>query len=109
MKKTDIMSQAWSLYRQTVTEYPETRSRAQFAICLKEAHRAARAAQTARCEWDALTGEEKYSALIRMTWTMKHRAEAQGRTRVAQMNQDVLSNLESIITALEHPEENDES
>ena len=37
------------------------------------------------------------------------RAEAQGRTRVAQMNQDVLSNLESIITALEHPEENDES
>jgi len=25
------------------------------------------------------------------------------------MNQDVLSNLESIITALEHPEENDES
>lgn len=79
MKKTAIMSQAWSLYRQTVTEYPETRSRAQFAICLKEAHRAARAAQTARCEWDALTGEEKYSALIRMTWTMKHRAEAQGR------------------------------
>ena len=32
MKKTAIMSQAWSLYRQTVTEYPETRSRAQFAI-----------------------------------------------------------------------------
>ncbi|MDN5768221.1 MAG: site-specific integrase [Humibacillus sp.] len=37
------------------------------------------------------------------------RAEAQGRTRVAQMNQEVLSNLESIITALEHPEDNDES
>lgn len=37
------------------------------------------------------------------------RAEAEGRTRVAQMNQEVLSNLESIITALEHPKENDES
>lgn len=37
------------------------------------------------------------------------RAEAQGRTRVAQMNQEVLTNLESIITALEHPEENDET
>ncbi len=37
------------------------------------------------------------------------RAEAQGRTRVAQMNQEVLSNLESIITALEHAEDNDES
>ncbi len=37
------------------------------------------------------------------------RAEAQGRTRVAQMNQEVLTNLDSIITALEHPEENDES
>ena len=37
------------------------------------------------------------------------RAEAQGRTRVAQMNQEVLTNLESIITALTHPEDNDES
>lgn len=79
MSKSQIMRQAWSLYRQTVTEYPETRSRAQFAVCLKEAHRAAKAAKAARCEWDAMTGEEKYSALIRMTWTMKHRAEAQGR------------------------------
>lgn len=37
------------------------------------------------------------------------RAEADGRARVAQMNQAVLSNLEAIITSLEHPEENDES
>lgn len=37
------------------------------------------------------------------------RAQAEGRTRVAHMNQEVLTNLESIITALEHPEENDES
>lgn len=37
------------------------------------------------------------------------RAEAQGRSRVAQMNQQVLINLESIITALEHPQDNDES
>lgn len=33
------------------------------------------------------------------------RAEAQGRTRVAQMNHEVLTNLESIITALEQPRE----
>ncbi|MBC7269575.1 MAG: tyrosine-type recombinase/integrase [Streptomyces sp.] len=37
------------------------------------------------------------------------RAEAQGRSRVAQMNQEVLINLEAIITALEHPEKDDES
>lgn len=37
------------------------------------------------------------------------RAKAQGRTRVAQMNQEVLGNLESIITTLEHPKDNDES
>ena len=37
------------------------------------------------------------------------RAQADGRTRVAQMNQAVLSNLTSIITALEHPQDPDES
>ena len=37
------------------------------------------------------------------------RAQADGRTRVAQMNQAVLSNLTSIITALEHPQAPDES
>lgn len=79
MKKSVIMSQAWSLYRQTVAEFPETRSRAQFSICLKAAHEAARAAQAARREWDAMTGGDKYSALIRMTWTVKRIREAQGR------------------------------
>lgn len=33
------------------------------------------------------------------------RAEAEGRTRVAQMNQQVLTNLETIITTLESPED----
>lgn len=37
------------------------------------------------------------------------RAEAEGRTRVAQMNQQVLTNLETIITTLEQPKENNES
>lgn len=37
------------------------------------------------------------------------RAQVEGRTRVAQMNQEVLTNLETIITALEHPKETDES
>lgn len=79
MSKAQIMRQAWSLYRATVAEFPETRSRAQFAICLKEAHRTAKAAQSARREWDNMSGEEQYTALIRMAWTVKHRAEATGR------------------------------
>lgn len=79
MSKAQIMRKAWSLYRATVAEFPETRSRAQFAICLKEAHRAAQAATAARREWENMSGEEQYTALIRMAWTVKHRAEANGR------------------------------
>lgn len=79
MSKSQIMRQAWSLYRATVAEFPETRSRAQFALCLKEAHRAAQAATAARREWENMSGEEQYTALIRMAWTVKHRAEATGR------------------------------
>ena len=79
MSKSQIMRQAWSLYRATVAEYPETRSRAQFAVCLKAAHEAARAAQSARREWQGISGEAQYTALIRMAWTVKHRAEATGR------------------------------
>lgn len=79
MNKAQIMRQAWSLYRATVAEFPETRSRAQFALCLKEAHRAAQAATAARREWENMSGEEQYTALIRMAWTVKHRAEANGR------------------------------
>lgn len=79
MSKAQIMRQAWSLYRATVAEFPETRSRAQFALCLKEAHRAAHAATAARREWENMSGEEQYTALIRMAWTVKHRAEANGR------------------------------
>lgn len=79
MSKSQIMRQAWSLYRATVAEFPETRSRAQFAVCLKEAHRAAQAATAARREWEAMGGEDQYAVLIRMAWTVKHRAEATGR------------------------------
>ena len=79
MSKSQIMRQAWSLYRATVAEFPETRSRAQFALCLKEAHRAAQAATAARREWENMSGEEQYTALIRMAWTVKHRAVANGR------------------------------
>ena len=79
MSKSQIMRQAWSLYRATVAEFPETRSRAQFAICLKEAHRAAQAATAARREWEAMGGEAQYAVLIRMAWTGKHRAGATGR------------------------------
>ena len=75
MSKSQIMRQAWSLYRATVAEFPETRSRAQFAVCLKEAHRAAQAAAAARREWEAMDGEAQYAALIRMAWTVKGRAE----------------------------------
>lgn len=80
MSKSQIMRQAWSLYRATVAEFPETRSRAQFAICLKAAHEAARAAQSARREWENMSGEEQYNALQRMAWTVKGRAEATGRS-----------------------------
>lgn len=79
MSKAQIMRQAWSLYRATVAEFPETRSRAQFAVCLKAAHEAARAARSARREWDNMDGEAQFTALIRMAWTVKHRAEATGR------------------------------
>lgn len=79
MNKSQIMRQAWSLYRATVAEFPETRSRAQFALCLKEAHRAAQAATAASREWEAMDGEAQYAVLIRMAWTVKHRAEANGR------------------------------
>ena len=74
------MRKAWSLYRATVADFPETRSRAQFAICLKAAHEAARAAQSARREWEGMDGEEQYTALQRMAWTVKGRAEATGRS-----------------------------
>lgn len=80
MSKSQIMRKAWSLYRATVAEFPETRSRAQFAVCLKEAHRAAQSAAAARREWEAMDGEAQYAALIRMAWTVKGRAEATGRS-----------------------------
>lgn len=80
MSKSQIMRKAWSLYRATVAEFPETRSRAQFAVCLKEAHRAAQAAAAARSEWENMSGEEQYIALQRMAWTVKSRAEATGRS-----------------------------
>lgn len=80
MSKSQIMRKAWSLYSATVAEFPETRSRAQFAVCLKEAHRAAQAAAAARREWEAMDGEAQYAALIRMAWTVKGRAEATGRS-----------------------------
>lgn len=80
MSKSQIMRQAWSLYRATVAEFPETRSRAQFAVCLKEAHRAAQAAAAARREWENMSGEEQYTALQKMAWTVKGRAEATGRS-----------------------------
>lgn len=79
MSKSQIMRKAWSLYRATVAEFPETRSRAQFALCLREAHRAAHAATAARREWENMSGEEQYTALQKMAWTVKHRAEATGR------------------------------
>lgn len=80
MSKSQIMRKDWSLYRATVAEFPETRSRAQFAICLKAAHEAARAAQSARSEWENMSGEEQYTALQKMAWTVKGRAEATGRS-----------------------------
>lgn len=80
MSKSQIMRKAWSLYRATVAEFPETRSRAQFAVCLKEAHRAAQAAAAARREWENMSGEEQYTALQRMAWTVKGRAEATSRS-----------------------------
>lgn len=79
MKKSEIMRQAWSLYRATVAEFPETRSRAQFALCLKEAHRIANTAANARREWEQLTGAQQFEALTRMAWAVRKRAEATGR------------------------------
>ena len=79
MSKTQIMRQAWSLYRATVAEFPETRSRAQFALCLKEAHRIANTAANTRREWEQLTGAQQFESLTRMSWAVRKRAEATGR------------------------------
>lgn len=79
MSKAQIMRKAWSLYRATVAEFPETRSRAQFAECLKEAHRIANTAKAARREWEQMTGAQQFEALTRMAWIVKRRAEATGR------------------------------
>lgn len=79
MKKSEIMRKAWSLYRATVAEFPETRSRAQFALCLKEAHRIANTAANARREWEQMTGAQQFESLTRMSWAVRKRAEATGR------------------------------
>ena len=79
MDKISIMSKAWSLYREIVAEFPESRSRAQFAECLRAVWEQANAARTARREWDGMSGEAQYEALTRMAWTVKRRAEATGR------------------------------
>lgn len=79
MKKSGIMRKAWSLYREITTAEPECRSRAQFALCLKEAHRIANTAANARREWEQMTGAQQYEALTRMAWAVKRRAEATGR------------------------------
>ena len=80
MKKADIMRRAWALYRATVAEFPETRSRAQFTVCLKAAHADAATACAARREWQTMDGEQQNTALLRMAWTVKRRAEALGRS-----------------------------
>lgn len=79
MSKTQIMRQAWSLYNEITTAAPECRSRAQFALCLKEAHRIANTAANARREWEAMDGPQQFAALTRMAWAVKKRAEATGR------------------------------
>lgn len=80
MTKSQIMRRAWALYRATVAEYPETRSRAQFALCLKIAHADAATARAARRDWKTMNGEQQNTALLRMAWTVKRRAEALGRS-----------------------------
>lgn len=42
-------------------------------------HTPAEIRAAARREWEAMDGEAQYTALIRMAWTIKHRAEATGR------------------------------
>lgn len=79
MSKSQIMRKAWSLYRSTVAEYPEARSRAQFALCLKEAHKAAQTAANAHHEWETMSGERQYEALVKMAWRVRARAEVTGR------------------------------
>jgi DNA-directed RNA polymerase specialized sigma24 family protein len=79
MSKAQIMRKAWSLYNEITTAAPECRSRAQFALCLKEAHRIANTAANARREWEQLTGAQQFEALTRMTWAVRKRAEATGR------------------------------
>lgn len=79
MSKSQIMRKAWSLYNEITTAAPECRSRAQFGLCLRAAWEQAKAARTARREWEQMTGAQQFEALTRMAWAARKRAEATGR------------------------------
>lgn len=36
--------------------------------------------KTARAEWESMSGEQQYNALVAMAWTVRRKAEARNQT-----------------------------
>ena len=39
--------------------------------------------KTARAEWESMSGEQQYNALVAMAWTVRRKAEARNQTGAA--------------------------
>ena len=68
-----IMSRAHAMTRTTLEQFPDDDYRAVFAAALRIAWQSV----TAAAQWDAMSGDAQYDALIRMTYTRKRHAEAE--------------------------------
>lgn len=69
---SEVMRNAWRLYRETVTAAPEAANKATFKACLIEAWKAC----SARREWDRMPGEDQYTLIKKVIYTERKRAES---------------------------------
>ena len=76
MKNRVIMSRAHALTRAALAEYPAADYRATFRAALRIAWEESRAVNP-RAEWESMSGEEQYNALIRSVWYGVNRDRAE--------------------------------
>ena len=76
MKTRVIFTRAHALTRAALAEYPAADYRATFAAALRIAWEESRAVNP-RAEWESMSGEEQYSALIRSVWYGVNRDRAE--------------------------------
>lgn len=67
-----VMNRAHALTRATLAEYPTADYRATFRAALSLAWKDC----TARAQWETMSGDEQYNALLRMVWYAKRRDSA---------------------------------